>query len=48
MKKNMFKRLFLLALTLLFLNGCTEEAQPYEEHNTTISTPQEKGHIDTH
>lgn len=46
--KNMLKKLCLLGATLLFLSGCSEEAQPYEESNTTILIPQKKGHIDTH
>ena len=45
-------RLFLVAaqavLLALLMTSCSEEAKPYEEINTTVSSSQEQGHIQTH
>lgn len=42
------KSFYFLGLLILILTACSQEAQPYEEVNSTISTSPEKGHIDTH
>ncbi len=36
------------ALLALLMTACSEEAQPYEEVNTTLTSSQEQGHIQTH
>lgn len=32
----------------LLLTACSEEAQPYEELNTSLSSSQDQGYIQTH
>ena len=41
------KQLYIICVLLFSLSACSEEAQPYEEVNTTLSK-QEEGHIQTH
>ncbi len=38
----------MIGMLSLLLTACSEEAQPYEEFNETISTPREVGEIQTH
>lgn len=37
-----------LTILSLLLTACSEEAQPYEELNTSLSSSQEQGYIETH
>jgi hypothetical protein len=37
-----------LTILSLLLTACSEEAQPYEELNTTFSNSQDQGYIQTH
>lgn len=37
-----------LTILSLLLTACSEEAQPYEELNTSLSSSQKQGHIQTH
>lgn len=41
------RQLYILSLLLFSLCACSEEAQPYEEVNTSI-LKQAEGHIQTH
>jgi len=41
------RQLYILSVLLFALAACSEEAQPYEEVNTSLSK-QEEGHIQTH
>jgi len=41
------RKIYILSVLFFCLTACSEEAQPYEEVNTTLSK-QAKGHIQTH
>jgi hypothetical protein len=41
------KQFYIISILLFSLAACSEEAQPYEEVNTSLSK-QEQGHIQTH
>jgi len=41
------KKIYILSVLLFSLTACSEEAQPYEEVNTTLSK-QKEGQIQTH
>jgi len=42
------KQLTFMSLLLLALSACSQEATPYTESNETLSSPQERGYIQTH
>jgi len=49
MKKPISKRsIFLICLLSLCLSACSEQAQPYEDMNTSNLDIQEQGSIQTH
>ncbi len=45
---KLFIILIASGLLALLLTACSEEAQPYEEINASISISQDQGHIQTH
>ena len=42
------KRVCLASLVILFLAACSQEAEPYEEQNKSITSSSEQGYIQTH
>jgi len=40
--------IYTLSLLTLCFSACSEQAQPYEEQNQSISVSQERGAIKTH
>lgn len=42
------RQVYIITVLLFSLSACSQEAQPYEEVNTTLFSEQTKGHIQTH
>ncbi len=45
---KLLKTCIQISVLSLLLTACSEEAQPYEEINSTITKAQDQGHIQTH
>jgi len=42
------KKFCLASLSILFLSACSQEAEPYKEHNESIPSSVKQGYIQTH